>query len=367
VFLEMRAGKETGDWTPSINGYVQSFCASSDRYLIAEDDSWKTQMEQPTSRKSRLVAWDVATGQEHRFPKDISVFGMSFVDVSKDGRLLLGRTDEGLALWQMATGEQLWQPPLKLQQILSYRLSPDGRMVAWYDSKERKICLCEIASSQIVKTFQGHLGRVLRMTFSPNGRTLVSGSDDSTVLFWDVIASTDKVTKPLVLEDDWNQAFLELRGDDAVLAWQAVGRLADSPQQAVLRIERQWKLWWTEAEQKERAIGGLIAKLDSADFSERESAQRSLAQMGSVVIGALRQAREHSPSAESKRRLNQLLANEPLANATRLQLLASRLCQVMELCATPEATSLIQEWTTASQPALAEEAKSTLRRLRGDK
>jgi WD40 repeat protein len=46
----------------------------------------------------------------------------------------------------------------------------------------------DTATGELLKTFRGHAAPVTALAFSPDGKTLASGSYDTTVLFWDVSA-----------------------------------------------------------------------------------------------------------------------------------------------------------------------------------
>ena len=61
--------------------------------------------------------------------------------------------------------------------------SPDGRLLAFADRSDG--VLWDPFSGSVVRTFR-HDDPVTAMTFSPDGSTLVSGSDDATIRTWDV-------------------------------------------------------------------------------------------------------------------------------------------------------------------------------------
>jgi WD40 repeat protein len=52
------------------------------------------------------------------------------------------------------------------------------------------IQLVEVATGKVIRRFMGHSGDVLGLTFTADGATLVSGSEDRTICAWDVASST---------------------------------------------------------------------------------------------------------------------------------------------------------------------------------
>ncbi|MBD2120436.1 NB-ARC domain-containing protein [Trichocoleus sp. FACHB-262] len=67
----------------------------------------------------------------------------------------------------------------------SVDISPDGQVFAVGDINGF-VYLWNVASHQLIATFEGHRGGVWAVAFSPDGTTLASGGNDATVRLWNV-------------------------------------------------------------------------------------------------------------------------------------------------------------------------------------
>ncbi|MGA2636350.1 toll/interleukin-1 receptor domain-containing protein [Methylocella sp.] len=68
--------------------------------------------------------------------------------------------------------------------VQSVAFSPDGRTLA-SGSWDSAVKLWDVASGQLQRTLTGHTGYVRSVAFSPDGRTLASGGADKFVKLWD--------------------------------------------------------------------------------------------------------------------------------------------------------------------------------------
>src|SRR5262249_61852603 len=94
--------------------------------------------------------------------------------------------DLGIVFCETATGKELRRARLtQPRDVVRLAFSPDGRTLA-LGGGERVVRLVEVATGQERAAFAGHTGRIAALAFSPDGRSLASGSDDTTVLVWDV-------------------------------------------------------------------------------------------------------------------------------------------------------------------------------------
>jgi WD40 repeat protein len=148
-----------------------------------------------------LHSWDVATGQ-HRKRSCEKLPGWRRVAVAPDGRLAavdghdVRENGRQILLVSTATGKTLrrirwtygpevightWELPLVF--------SPDGRCLAWAGPQDGVIHVAETATGGERCRFVGHRGTVVCLSFAPDGKSLVSGSTDTTALVWDLTSA----------------------------------------------------------------------------------------------------------------------------------------------------------------------------------
>jgi hypothetical protein len=249
--------------------------------------------------------------------------------------------------------------PSRWWEHLSF--SPDSRLLASSDGDV--IHLWEVATGKEIRTFRGHRGEVNSLAFSANGRRLISASTDSTALLWDLtLASRPAESNAKRPGAEEVAAWWEdLTSPDAARAYAAVWRLADVPEVSVPFLRRHLKPV-TDAEVKQ--IGQHITDLDSEAFAVREKAFQSLQRLGPAAASALRQALEHKPSLEVRRRIEQLLeglSTGPVPAETQRTL---RALAVLEHAGTPEARRLLQALADGAPEAwLTQEARYPVKRL----
>lgn len=134
----------------------------------------------------KVILWDIATGAEiRRFIGDSFAF-------SPDGRIIVTANFEKntVRLWDAATGAET----RRLDGVW-VAFSPDGNSILTVNTtlykNGRKLNddnvarLWDISTGKLLRSFAGHSGTVSSLTFSPDGRFVLTGSHDNTARLWD--------------------------------------------------------------------------------------------------------------------------------------------------------------------------------------
>jgi hypothetical protein len=210
-----------------------------------------------------------------------------------------------------------------------------------------------------VRRFVVLFGWVSALTFSADGKRLISGGSDTTILFWDVSDLGSAAGHERLARAQLEGLWADLAGAGGVKVHEALCRLSNAPAEVPTFLAE--RLRPTSAVERRR-LAELVGQLDSPRFEVREKAMRELANAGEGAEAALRAALRAQPSLEARRRVEQLLARLEAWTPERLR--TYRALQVLERLATPEARRLLRSLADGAPDArLTREARACLLRL----
>src|SRR5262249_8365828 len=172
---------------------------------VAERSGWRS--EKPPSPAGGVIdLWDLGTGQHIRRLAEWLKLNWYFqpatmATYTADGRLVVAPGTgtvpaQGGRPEQPSAGAAALLDPLTPRWVRSFGtleghyytaaivVSPDGRtLYLSFDTSE--IHAFEVATGKLRRTLYGHAGCVRSLAMAPDGRRLLSGSDDAFALLWD--------------------------------------------------------------------------------------------------------------------------------------------------------------------------------------
>jgi WD40 repeat protein len=145
-----------------------------------------------------MILWDRDTGRVLRRFRQQGEWVQS-VAISPDGRRALsGGQDTVVRLWDLESGDVIREFRGHTGTIFSTAFSPDGRLAistsggtynghgGWQELPDTAIRVWDVETGREVRRLEGHRGPVLSLAVSPDGRRVLTGSQDRIVILWDV-------------------------------------------------------------------------------------------------------------------------------------------------------------------------------------
>jgi WD40 repeat protein len=275
-------------------------------------------------------------------------------------------------IWEVPSGREIQrfvpsQPDGGIVMLSCAAFSRDGRTLAIGQIGDACIRLVEVASGQVRRKLTGHLGAIHCLVYSPDGRSLASGSEDGTVLLWDVRGQERRGVSPPVKDrrDDvaplpMEQLWADLAGS-APRADAAIRTLLQTPQASVTFLASRLQ---PAARPDPALLQRLLADLGSEKYVRREKAFRQLRQLGQLAEPALQEALQKAKDVDCRRRLNQLLHSLNSLSPPAGQLRQLRAVEVLEEIGTPEARIVLRRLAGGLPGSrLTREAQASLARL----
>jgi RNA polymerase sigma factor (sigma-70 family) len=321
--------------------------------------------------------WDPATGRPLSLPaewnKDLpkkNSTHASSVAFSPDGRTLaIIRPEKAVGLWEVTTGRARLRLPAPKDEITSLVFAPDGRALATTDldaingvDGSLTLRLWDAFTGRQLSERVAHGGRTWALAFSLDGKQLATGGGDTTALLWDVAALTGR-PKSVAVELSENERlslWADLAGEDVARAYQAVGRLAACPTDAVALFRQKLR---AAAEADPQRVAPLLTDLSSATFAVREKALQELIKLGEPAAPALRRVlQDKETSLEFRRRVEQALAKTAALSAERVR--EVRAVEALERAGTAAARDLLEALARGNPEArLTREAQGSVEHL----
>jgi WD40 repeat protein/serine/threonine protein kinase len=231
---------------------VQNFALSADGKTLAASDG-----------KTKVAIWDMAT--QKALPLSLSVKGAQVLALSTDGsKLAIANTDNTIQLWNVSTGQPIDTPLVGHQgSISSLTFSPDGKMLVSSDING-SILVWDLTKESAIKRTFTYQNRLYSAIYSPDGHMIATGNDQGKIFL------QDSVTGNLIgsFATTRGSAIASSTSDTAVDSPLAIESLAFSPDGHTLaagRFDGVISLW-SVATQKRIAQFGNVGHLKNILF-----------------------------------------------------------------------------------------------------
>ncbi|NOX56070.1 MAG: hypothetical protein GXP27_16840 [Planctomycetes bacterium] len=196
-----------------------AFSADGKRIAIGQGD--------PTG----IRVWDLKSGRllETLEGPHMGIYKGGFAFTAAGVRLAIpGIVDTKVSVWDMSSGRLTRQFKTDPFQPERAAISPDGQWIAAVPRIASRIWVWHIETgAEVAERAIGHEDAVRDLDFSPDGRTIVTASDDGTVRTW----RTDRCLQEHVLRHDYivrgvavspdGKWIASNSGDDSVRLWDA--------------------------------------------------------------------------------------------------------------------------------------------------
>jgi WD40 repeat protein len=361
--------------------------------------------EEAVSATYELQLWDLATGKRLlQLPGERAAVSAAFF--SGDGRTLCvqaGGKDNLLVGFDTVTGARVRRPPFKVGSVLLASVADNARLLAEVQPETGAVTVQEAASGQVVRTFhvdgavyvafapggrllavsaqgggivildvatgrelarlQGHRGDAPQVSWSADGKRLVSFGKEKTVLLWDAgpwhAAATAAAAAPTAAQV---AALLgDLESADGARAFAALEQLVQTPAATVALLKRQLAPA-TAADLAQ--LRAWVADLDHGKFAVRANAQTELARLGEAAVPVLEKALQGKPTLELQKRVQSLLDKVEAGPTPPPLLRQLRALQLLDWLGTPGSRALLEALAAGDNGAwLTVEARRVLKRL----
>jgi WD40 repeat protein len=288
-----------------------------------------------------------------------NVAHMSF---SPDGRAVLCVTFSELSLWETVTGRDRMRIVRTNGNLTRAAMAPTGAVVAAGSTSGVVQVFDAATGDELTRLDAGQGAGITSLAFAPDGTTLAAGAADGQITIWDMKEWVERPMRVVDLKPEklpllWK----DLIDGDGGRSYRAILTLAGAPKAAAPYLQERLA---GVVGGDEKRIAHLIVDLNDDLFETRESAQKELDKMGDLALSALRKALESNPSAETRRRVQEILDKHKDVVAVTEEVRTFRAVEALERSAAPEALAALRALAKeAPNLVVKDEALAALERL----
>ncbi|MGE3806664.1 MAG: PQQ-binding-like beta-propeller repeat protein, partial [Gemmataceae bacterium] len=315
--------------------------------------------------RSEVQVFELATGKRrshwlgefqfrYQFQLPMIIAPGSRVLISSDNNMVLFRdVRTGKEVRRLAVGNEL----------TAMAISGDGKLLAGGQA-DGQIFIWDTSNGTVLSQAARHPSAIATLNFSADNRRLLSGSQDSTALVWDVPLLVAQAALPKLTKQQLDIHWQELGDSDAEKADRAIFRLLDAPEQSIPYLKNKLRPAVLKAD--EAAIAKLVGELDSNDFDTRERATQALRELEGAARPALEKAvQDEDLGLEARKRAQKLLDQLTGENVGPDQVRLLRAIEIVEQAGSDEAFQLLEALAKGTPGAKQTiEARLALERLR---
>jgi WD40 repeat protein len=192
-------------WDGESGEQVQLFCGPQGVAITATYSPDGTRIASAFT-DGTIRIWDPADGEERmQLPceshRDQSAVLANTVAFRPDGRWLAavsnpgkGRGNGEVRVFDLATRRRVFTLGSHTGEVWSVTFTPDGRRIVT-SGVDQTVRFWETETGQEVFTLRGHTNGVISVAFSADGRRMVTGSNDNTAKIWDTVSLPEVSTR----------------------------------------------------------------------------------------------------------------------------------------------------------------------------
>jgi hypothetical protein len=390
---------QTVPWHYFLRGRVHSLDFQPGTQALAACDDAGTIIMADLNTRKVTRAWHVEPVAKRPLIR-------GYVHFIKDGQYLayVSESEDRIIVFDCMTGKQVREDGMPLGSLFGHSFSPDGTLLAIRSEDDNAtISIIDVLSRIEVHRLFGHTKSVVHISYSADGRSLLSYANDNTLRMWELSTSSERLQVRVPPNEvdfvcmtgggtylitagrrrsgacawelcqcagnesfdrnsvcDASSLFRRLAKADAPDAYHAMVRMLASPSTSLAFLSQQVK---PVRDADSAFICAMVRDLASENPQVRDASTKELDKVADLGENILRDSLKKDPDPEQRRRIELLLADlAAWANPERIQ--ALRMIEVLESIGSKDARAALAMLASGAPAAwITREAKRSLARL----